>query len=63
VAGDGTKLYVALEDRVEILRAATGERLDTLDPPGVRRIDQFGPVMPSVDDTEPGGENDIVCAC
>jgi hypothetical protein len=63
VAGDGTKLYVALRDRVEILRAATGERLDTLDPPGVRRIDQFGPVMPSVDDTESGGENDIVCAC
>jgi hypothetical protein len=63
VAGDGTKLYVALRRRVEILRAATGERLDTLDPPGVRGIDQFGPVMPSVDDPDPGGKNAIVCAC
>jgi hypothetical protein len=61
VAGDGKKLYVALRDRVEILRAATGERLEMLDPPGVRRIDRFGPVMPSVDDANP--ENDIVCAC
>jgi hypothetical protein len=63
VAGDGAKLYVALRDRVEVLRAATGDGLDTLDPPGVHRIHQFGPVMPSVDDPDPGGGKDIVCAC
>jgi YVTN family beta-propeller protein len=63
VAGDGTRLYVALRDRVEVLGAETGERLDTLDPPGVSRIDRFGPNMPSVDDTDPGADENITCAC
>jgi outer membrane protein assembly factor BamB len=63
VAGDGKRLFVAFRDRVAIIRAATGEGIDTIDPPGVRRIDRFGPQMPALDDTDPGGDGDIVCAC
>jgi hypothetical protein len=62
-ARDTKRLYVALRDRVAILRAATGEGIDTIDPPGVRRIDRFGPQMPSLDDSDPVGNGDIVCAC
>ena len=63
VAGDGKRLYVAFRDRVSILRAATGKGIETIDPPGVRRIDRFGPQMPSLDDTDPARGDDIVCAC
>src|SRR5918992_2569631 len=63
VAGDGTRLYVAFRDRVAILRAATGEGIETIDPPGVRRIDRFGPTMPKLDDTDPSLDKNITCAC
>ena len=63
VAGDGARLYVAFRDRVAILRAATGAGIETIDPPGVRRIDQFGPTMPKLDDTDPSLDKNITCAC
>ena len=63
VAGDGTRLYVAFRDRVAILRAATGEGIETIDPSGVRRIDRFGPTMPKLDDTDPSLDKNITCAC
>src|SRR5918996_5499252 len=63
VAGDGRRLYVAFRDRVAILRAATGEGIETIDPPGIRRIDRFGPTMPTLDDADPSLDKNITCAC
>ena len=63
VAADGRRLYVAFKDRVAILRAATGEGIETIDPPGIRRIDRFGPTMPKLDDTDPSSDKNITCAC
>lgn len=59
VSRDAQRLYVGLRDRVAILDAATGEILDTIDPPGIGRITQFGPVMRSLDT----GRAAITCAC
>ena len=56
---DATKVYVGLRDRVEVLDAGTGKRLESIDPPGVKRIDQFGPVMRPED----APRKDFACAC
>lgn len=59
VTSDTKKLYVALRDRIAIIDAVTGERLDTIDPPGVKGIDGFGPAMRPVNQPR----KDFVCAC
>lgn len=59
LAREAGRLYVGLSDHVALLNVFTGKIVRTIDPPGVRRIDQFGPVMPSVDQ----GRTDFVCAC
>jgi YVTN family beta-propeller protein len=63
VTGDRARLYVALGHRVAILSPETGERLESLDPPGVRKIVRLGPHMPSVDDTDPVEHGPLTCAC
>ena len=59
VSADGTKVYVALVNRVVTLDGATGRELDVADPPGVGRIQQMGPVMRSI--RQPLSK--ITCAC
>jgi hypothetical protein len=57
VGSDGRRLYVGLIDSIAVLDSSTGERLDTLNPPGVNTIQEFGPVLRALD------QGDIVCAC
>lgn len=59
VTNDARRIYVGLRDRVAILDAVTGERVDSIDPPGLKKIDQLGPAMRPV--KEP--RKDFVCAC
>jgi hypothetical protein len=56
---DATRVYIGQNDRIEVLDAATGARLETVDPPGIKRIQQLGPVMRSTDPPR----KDFVCAC
>jgi hypothetical protein len=60
VTEDGKKLLIGLLHEVATVDLATGETTATMDPPGVRRIDQFGPAMSPVDDTLP---RLLKCAC
>jgi outer membrane protein assembly factor BamB len=57
--GDGLRLYIGLRDRIAVLDSVSGRLLESFDPPGVKRIDQFGPVMRPVDDVL----RKIRCAC
>ncbi|MGH2694188.1 MAG: YncE family protein, partial [Actinomycetota bacterium] len=59
VTPDARRLYVGLRQQVAVLDTVTGDRLEMIDPPGVRWIDQFGPVTRSVDP----GRTEITCAC
>jgi DNA-binding beta-propeller fold protein YncE len=57
VAVDGARVYVGLVDRIVVLDAASGKQLESIDPPGIKRIQEFGPVIRSID------QAGIVCAC
>jgi hypothetical protein len=59
LASDEGKLYVGLSKTVAVLDVSTGEVLETLDPPGVRRIDQLGRTTRSLDEER----SEFVCAC
>lgn len=59
VAADASKVYVALDREVVTLQAETGKELDVLDPPGVGRIDQMGPVLRRIE--QPLSK--LACAC
>ena len=52
-------LYVGLRTEIASLDPATGETREVIDPPGMRKVDQLGPV---VDFEEPPDEP-IKCAC
>ncbi len=60
-ATDASRIYVGQKDRIDILDAEGGERLDSVNPPGVKRIDQFGPVTKAEDRV--GVRMDFTCAC
>ena len=60
VSDDAKTLLIGQRDEVDSVDLATGEKAATIDPPGVRRIDQFGPAMSPVDDTLP---KLLKCAC
>ena len=56
-----SKLFVGLKDRIVVLDAVNGERLDEFAPPGVKRIRRLGPTSKPVGSQE---EEDVVkCAC
>ena len=57
VTSDRRTVYVGQADRVSVVDPATGETVDSLDPPGLGRINQLGPVMPALDD------GIVKCAC
>ncbi|HYO61168.1 MAG TPA: hypothetical protein VEU29_04665 [Actinomycetota bacterium] len=59
VSSDAKKVYVALMSRVVTLNAATGEEIETTDPPGVGRIHRMGPVMRSIQTPL----SKVTCAC
>jgi hypothetical protein len=59
VSADGSKLYVGLKNRIAIIDAVGGRRLESLDPPGVNRITQFGPVTNTLEEAPAN----FVCAC
>ena len=61
VGGDPGHLFVGVRDRIIVLDVSTGQRLDSIDPEGVKRIDGFGPVMPPVQ--LEGEKGDYTCAC
>ena len=53
----GEKLYVGLRARVAALDVNSGKLLDSLDPPGINTIQEFGPVLGFEE------EEIIKCAC
>lgn len=57
VTENGEKLYVGLRSRVASLDTNSGEMLDTLDPPGIKTIQKFGPVVGLEE------EEILKCAC
>ena len=57
---DATKLYVGSNKEVDVLDPETGEVIDTIDPPGVDRINQLGPEPPPIYEYIP---KDLSCAC
>lgn len=59
VTPDAKRLYVGLREEVAVLDTATGETLETIDPAGVRWIDEFGPVTRSVEPVL----TKFTCAC
>lgn len=59
VATRAGRLYVGLRDRVAVLDAATGNEVDSIDPPDVGEIVELGPVFPAVR----GGRQYLTCAC
>ncbi len=60
-ATDASRIYVGQKDRIDILDAEGGETLDSVNPPGVKRIEQFGPVTRPQDEVEV--RKDFTCAC
>ncbi|MGH2755641.1 MAG: YncE family protein [Actinomycetota bacterium] len=54
----GTRLYVGLRNRVEILDPVTGRAMASLDPPGVQRIALLGTGARRMDDYQ-----SLTCAC
>ncbi|MDQ3941471.1 MAG: hypothetical protein M3238_08985 [Actinomycetota bacterium] len=58
ISSDAATLYVGLDNRVARLDAVSGETLELVDPPGVRRISRFGPVLQTEDE-----EPTLTCAC
>lgn len=59
VAAEAGRVYVGHRDEVSVVDAATGEELDTIDPPGLQSIGELGPVFPEVHP----GRRLIKCAC
>lgn len=59
VGNDPGQLFVGVDDRVIVLDVATGARLESIDPVGVRKIGGFGSVMPSL----AAEEEYLTCAC
>lgn len=59
VAAREGRLYVGFRDEVSIVDPTTGEEIDSIDPPGVKAIEELGPVFPEVD----GGQEALTCAC
>ncbi|MDQ3986667.1 MAG: hypothetical protein M3280_09245 [Actinomycetota bacterium] len=57
--GDSERLYVGLRNQVVVLDAGTGARVRALDPPGIKRIDQLGPVTRTLEETR----DSFTCAC
>jgi outer membrane protein assembly factor BamB len=58
VAADDRRVYVGMPKQVAVVEPTAGRLLETIDPPGIRWIDQFGPVMRGA-----GALSDFVCAC
>ena len=61
-AADGKKVYVGMRREVAVLDAASGERLEVVNPPGVRTIEQLGAGMRSLDQDDEIPK-DFSCAC
>ncbi|MGH2808376.1 MAG: YncE family protein [Actinomycetota bacterium] len=57
VSESGADLYVGLWTKVQRIYLATGKKLEEIDPPGIKRIQTFGPV------TEFEEEPVLKCAC
>ena len=57
---DATRLYVGSGKQVDVIDVASGQTLETIDPPGVGRIYQLGPAGPPLDN---GFAEDFTCAC
>lgn len=49
LSASGSSVYVGMKREVAVFDADTGDRLDTIDPPGVGRIDQLGAGLRSLD--------------
>ncbi|MDQ3954566.1 MAG: hypothetical protein M3285_03340 [Actinomycetota bacterium] len=62
VTGGAKRLLVGLRDKVVAVDLSTGEIAETIDPPGVKRIYQFGPTMSPVEDTL-SDRRVLKCAC
>lgn len=62
IGAEEGQLYVGLRDRVVVLDVETGIRLDSIDPPGINKIDELGPVPPSLEQEEEEGSG-FTCAC
>ena len=59
-SADLTELYVGLDEDVAVLDPETGTTVDTIDPPGVNRINQLGPEPPPLEEIV---SKDLTCAC
>ena len=57
----GDKLYVGMKREVAVIDTTTGDELETVDPPGVGRIDQLGTGMQHLE--EPYVKGPLRCAC
>ncbi|MFN2526993.1 MAG: YncE family protein [Actinomycetota bacterium] len=57
--GRAGQLYVALKESIVMIDLKTGDRLRTFDPPGIKRIAQFGRTPRALDDDL----SKISCAC
>jgi DNA-binding beta-propeller fold protein YncE len=58
----GARLYVGLRSSIVVLDALSGKRLEEIDPPGINRIKEFGPVMRAPEEPRPP-RSDLTCAC
>ena len=61
LSAEAEKLYVGLRKEVLVLDAVSLLEVDVVDPPGMRRIGRFGPVMQRLDKFDQYGK--ITCAC
>lgn len=57
---DAAELYVGFKKEIDVIDPDTGEVVETIDPPGVDRIDQLGPEPPPIYEYIP---KDLNCAC
>jgi hypothetical protein len=59
VGTDPNELYVGVDSEIIVLDVTTGNRVDEIDPAGVRRIGGLGQVMPPI----PEEQEYLTCAC
>jgi hypothetical protein len=59
VGSDPGELFIGMDDRIIVLDSETGERLDSIDPAGVKNIGQLGQVAPPIAEEE----EYFTCAC
>jgi YVTN family beta-propeller protein len=59
-SADGLKLYVGLSKHITTIDIASGEMIETIDPPGIGRITQLGPEGPPL---EKEVSKVLKCAC